>query len=612
MRAAYRFTALPCILLLSLVAAAGLRAQVIPDAVVVGAEFGTGTYIGEFNSLQYQGSLAPHFGIDYSGTIRYNFAPSFSLVGVVGRSNLSYGISDANRYRYANHFFGLVGDSLYPGTQVRITGKNKIKIDRYMLMARSHFSPESRLVPYFTLGLGLIDFNVTNDSDQTLPMNVTGDYEKLVMVMPVGGGLEYHLNDRVGLYAQGLFYVNSTDYLDGYAHYLDYENGEIGASQTGPGVVPTPSDYFMTLTLGLSVTLYKPETEPPPPPPEPLADRPPTERPTEPTPDDTSMYEPPQPLEPESTPAEPAPAPFSSPDDTDGDGLRDHDETNRYMTDPLSPDSDGDNLSDADEIQKYNTSPNNKDTDSDGLTDGAESVVYNTNPLTSDSDSDGLKDGQEIRLYKTDPNNSDTDKDQLRDGVEVTRMFTNPLNPDSDGDTVLDGVDQCPLIAGDPANHGCPKGMPPTQYSEQLRSKGPLAGLPETPEQGDRTDFSGIYFRVNSDDFDLSRPETMNNLGKLLSYMRQCEEIGVVVEGHTSSEGNPRWNQQLSEKRARRVRDWLLANGISSDKILGTVGYGSQLPKIPEPVPGTVPPSLLEQIRRQNRRITTMVQETCR
>ena len=186
------------------------RAQVVADALVLGGEFGTGIYIGEFNSLQYQGSLAPHFGIDFSGTIRYNFAPSFSLVGVIGRSNLSYGISDANRARYASHFFGPVGDSLYPGTAIRITPTNNISINRYMLMARSHFNPESRLVPYFTLGLGLIDFEVKNDSDQVLPMNVTGDYEKLVMVMPVGGGLEYHVNDSLGIYAQGLFYLYFT------------------------------------------------------------------------------------------------------------------------------------------------------------------------------------------------------------------------------------------------------------------------------------------------------------------------------------------------------------------------------------------------------------------
>jgi outer membrane protein OmpA-like peptidoglycan-associated protein len=154
--------------------------------------------------------------------------------------------------------------------------------------------------------------------------------------------------------------------------------------------------------------------------------------------------------------------------------------------------------------------------------------------------------------------------------------------------------------------------MPPTQYSESIRKNGPLKGLPETPEEGDRTDFSGIYFRVNSDDFDLSRPETMNNLGKMLDYMKQCDQIGVVIEGHTSSEGNPRWNQQLSERRSERVRNWLIDNGVAPEKILSAVGYGSQIPKIPEPQPGTVPNSLLEQIRRQNRRITTLVEKPCK
>ena len=58
--------------------------------------------------------------------------------------------------------------------------------------------------------------------------------------------------------------------------------------------------------------------------------------------------------------------------DTDGDGLSDGDEVNRYLSDPLLDDSDGDGLSDGDEINVYGLNALNPDTDGDGASDGVE------------------------------------------------------------------------------------------------------------------------------------------------------------------------------------------------------------------------------------------------
>jgi len=59
--------------------------------------------------------------------------------------------------------------------------------------------------------------------------------------------------------------------------------------------------------------------------------------------------------------------------DTDGDGLSDKDEINRYNTNPIKADSDGDGINDYQEIQK-GLNPNNPDTDSDGVRDGDDIV----------------------------------------------------------------------------------------------------------------------------------------------------------------------------------------------------------------------------------------------
>lgn len=47
----------------------------------------------------------------------------------------------------------------------------------------------------------------------------------------------------------------------------------------------------------------------------------------------------------------------------------------------------------------------------------------------------------------------------------------------------------------------------------------------------------------------------------------------MVVEGHTDSQGMATYNQDLSQRRAQAVRDYLVTRGIASDRIIAT-GFG--------------------------------------
>ncbi|MDZ4182276.1 MAG: OmpA family protein, partial [Candidatus Cloacimonadaceae bacterium] len=96
-----------------------------------------------------------------------------------------------------------------------------------------------------------------------------------------------------------------------------------------------------------------------------------------------------------------------------------------------APDTDGDGLSDKDEIEKYGTDPNKKDTDGDGLSDYDEVMKYMTNPLKVDTDGDGLSDYAEVMTHKTNPLVMDTDKGTVDDGTEVA-AGTDPLDPKDD------------------------------------------------------------------------------------------------------------------------------------------------------------------------------------
>jgi len=125
--------------------------------------------------------------------------------------------------------------------------------------------------------------------------------------------------------------------------------------------------------------------------------------------------------------------------DTDGDGLLDGEEVNKYGTDPLKHDTDGDGLTDGDEVKKHKTDPMKVDTDADGLTDGEEVLRHRTDPLKVDTDGDELSDGDEVNKYRTSPLKPDTDGDGLTDSEELFKHGTDPLKLDMDGDGLSDG-----------------------------------------------------------------------------------------------------------------------------------------------------------------------------
>lgn len=60
----------------------------------------------------------------------------------------------------------------------------------------------------------------------------------------------------------------------------------------------------------------------------------------------------------------------------------------------------------------------------------------------------------------------------------------------------------------------------------------------------------------------------------------KASETNIIVQGHTDSTGSDAINQPLSERRARQVRDFLIANGVAGSR-LTSVGYGASRPAVP-------------------------------
>lgn len=127
---------------------------------------------------------------------------------------------------------------------------------------------------------------------------------------------------------------------------------------------------------------------------------------------------------------------------------------------------------------------------------------------------------------------------------------------DDDGDGVNNCIDKCPDSL--PGQVVGPDGCP----------------VPVT------IDLRGVNFDF---DRDTLRPDAVSTLNEVVTILRQYSDLRVEVAGHTDLCGSEDYNQNLSERRARAVYDFLVNNGISASRLVGPVGYGESRPLVPTP-----------------------------
>src|SRR5213593_2990079 len=74
------------------------------------------------------------------------------------------------------------------------------------------------------------------------------------------------------------------------------------------------------------------------------------------------------------------------------------------------------------------------------------------------------------------------------------------------------------------------------------------------------------------------RTESQQTLRDLASNFQRYPDETVSVEGHTDNVGSGEYNQNLSERRAYSVKDYLVTEGVASSRVTA-VGYGETRPK---------------------------------
>lgn len=93
-------------------------------------------------------------------------------------------------------------------------------------------------------------------------------------------------------------------------------------------------------------------------------------------------------------------------------------------------------------------------------------------------------------------------------------------------------------------------------------------------EEGRVTVLHGIHFDVDSD---ILRPDATPALERVLAALRALGESGMVIEGHTDSDGPEEHNLDLSQRRAGAVVAWLVERGIDAGRLTPR-GGGSRYP----------------------------------
>jgi OmpA-OmpF porin, OOP family len=237
-----------------------------------------------------------------------------------------------------------------------------------------------------------------------------------------------------------------------------------------------------------------------------------------------------------------------------------------------------------------------KDSDMDGVPDRKddcpntpEGVAVDARGCPIDTDGDGVPD------YKDDC------------PTEAGEIALNGC-PDRDGDGVADKDDDCPDTPGLKALNGCPDSdgdgvadkddeCPDTPNGYKVDSKGcPIDtdgdGLvdeeDDCPTQAGPVENNGCPIaRVEFDnlqfDFDKStlKPAATEELNRLIEAMNENPELKVSLYGHADEIGTAAYNMNLSERRAKAARQYLIDKGIAPERIATVQWFGQSKPVAP-------------------------------
>ncbi len=277
-----------------------------------------------------------------------------------------------------------------------------------------------------------------------------------------------------------------------------------------------------------------------------------------------------------------APAPPEEPEpikDLDGDGILD--DVDQCPSEP----------EDIDQFEDEDGCPD-PDNDQDTILDVDDQCPMDPEDIDQFEDEDGCPDPDNDQDTILDINDQcplekeDFDNFEDEDGCP---------DPDNDQDKILDVDDQCPmepeLYNGVNDEDGCPE-----KDTDKDGIIDPLDKCPEEPETYNGVDdddgcpdgkqtvvlttteikiLEKVFFDTNKDTIKKVSYKLLNTVAVVLKQNPQITKIRI--DGHTDDMGKDEYNLDLSKRRAKAVREYLVEQGVDADR-LQSEGYGEEKP----------------------------------
>ncbi len=109
-------------------------------------------------------------------------------------------------------------------------------------------------------------------------------------------------------------------------------------------------------------------------------------------------------------------------------------------------------------------------------------------------------------------------------------------------------------------------------------------------EEGGNIEFGAIFFERSTA---IVLKKSMPAIDKITQILKDNKQLRIRIEGHTDNNGKKDELLELSEKRAKMIKDFLTHNGIDETRI-ETIGYGDARP---------IASNDTEETRQKNRRV---------
>lgn len=106
-----------------------------------------------------------------------------------------------------------------------------------------------------------------------------------------------------------------------------------------------------------------------------------------------------------------------------------------------------------------------------------------------------------------------------------------------------------------------------------------------------------IQFAFNEAEILPASDSLLREVAEVLNQHTELKKIGI--QGHTDSEGEPEYNQDLSERRAQAVLNWLKNHGIDAAR-MQSKGFGESQP---------IADNATSEGREKNRRVEFLIIE---